>query len=88
MRLGCRSRQCAPGDAERGFNEAEAHAPRMPLCSHAQPAACSSRFNEAEAHAPRMPQCSSLDAATRDASMRPRRVRLGCVYGGKRCSTC
>ena len=36
------------------------------------------RFNEAEAHAPRIPGGASGDAAYGDqASMRPRRMRLG-----------
>ena len=62
-----------------GFNEAEAHAPRIRLA-----AMCSATrkpgFNEAEAHAPRIHASETMSAASFDiASMRPRRMRLG--YG-------
>ena len=39
------------------------------------------RFNEAEAHAPRIPRASDrLPGEPKDASMRPRRMRLGYDY--------
>ncbi len=54
MRLGCMSGGSTVSSGTPRFNEAEAHAPRMP--GGDQPGAddIAPRFNEAEAHAPRM----------------------------------
>src|SRR5579883_3491375 len=62
------------------FNEAEACAPRMPRATSPRPSAISPRFNEAEACAPRMPRVGTEGEHGGGplASMRPRRVRLGC----------
>ena len=54
MRLGYMPR-ARPGRATRpGFNEAEAHAPRIPLDGLMADLALQGGFNEAEAHAPRI----------------------------------
>ncbi len=62
------------------FNEAEARAPRMLTSRSATATSRPNRgFNEAEARAPRMPQLDGVAVDRRvDASMRPRRARLGC----------
>ena len=60
------------------FNEAEARTPRIHTAD-SDPRS-PRRFNEAEARTPRIPATSASSVATRhDASMRPRRARLG--YG-------
>jgi len=78
VRLGCSS-PCGFGLAcHQRFNEAEARAPRM----RARPTPgypLRQRFNEAEARAPRMRGSLAYHDETVPASMRPRRVRLGCL---------
>src|SRR5579871_5962010 len=67
------------GSISTGFNEAEARAPRMPIDSPTAARDSLDRFNEAEARARRMPLlCLGLGLSGELASMRPRRVRLGC----------
>ena len=78
MRLGYHCRTGCLTLEARGFNEAEAHAPRIRCALAACPKAGIPRFNEAEAHAPRIRQSLRLvSPARQDASMRPRRMRLG-----------
>ena len=74
------------------FNEAEARTPRMATQAHRRLRPHRPCFNEAEARAPRM-RCASRwsKSSLRSASMRPRRVRLGCAdvgdgNRGDRCS--
>ena len=65
------------GNAPNRFNEAEAHAPRIQVEQRKRKKFLGS-FNEAEAHAPRIPNLSRAQAIGHvQASMRPRRMRLG-----------
>ena len=65
--------------AESRFNEAEARTPRMRRRRHVR-GSQSTRFNEAEARTPRMRDSSPPGSGNAErASMRPRRVRLGCA---------
>ena len=78
MRLGYSKAPERPGERPAGFNEAEAHAPRIlyPMTYGSTRGRCC--FNEAEAHAPRIlywHRPHPRDAGR--ASMRPRRMRLG-----------
>ncbi len=61
MRLGCTPEQVAKEAALRGFNEAEAHAPRM-LVAMRDAVGVRPSFNEAEAHAPRMREPPAIKA--------------------------
>src|SRR5579885_3159262 len=80
MRLGCGVFFFFYPSAFSGFNEAEANAPRMRV-THTMAPHHNPSFNEAEANAPRMRDHSAtIDRQRSAASMRPRRMRLGCDY--------
>ena len=55
MRLGYLAHSGGLSGGRQGFNEAEAHAPRIPNKTAGHCNTCLRRFNEAEAHAPRIP---------------------------------
>ena len=80
MRLGCRLFALRSRIPYIGFNEAEARAPRM-LLTASSSVLYSICFNEAEARAPRMRTRTGKRHVRNLASMRPRRVRLGCTHG-------
>ena len=76
-RMRCRAR-AGVGTAVNSFNEAEARVPRMRRRING-PSEASRGFNEAEARVPRMPlPPPHMIASPFRASMRPRRVCLGC----------
>ncbi|GEM_PF-2438018 len=77
MRLGCGVFFFFYPSAFSGFNEAEANAPRMRV-THTMAPHNNPSFNEAEANAPRMRVAAKLHINRTEASMRPRRMRLGC----------
>jgi len=79
VRLGWEGQQRSSHHRTRAcFNEAEARAPRMGLRPSPGGHLSAPRFNEAEARAPRMGRVGRrARAAEVEASMRPRRVRLG-----------
>src|SRR5579883_1361045 len=81
VRLGCAEEREGSQRAPKRFNEAEACAPRM-LRPPTWRRCSSRRFNEAEACAPRMPRRIETEGDRDLASMRPRRVRLGCFGTG------
>ena len=77
MRLGYLALEALKKDKDEGFNEAEAHAPRIRGLGCGV-GGVEKGFNEAEAHAPRIhsPKRRARHSQRR-ASMRPRRMRLG-----------
>ena len=77
MRLGYMAQISRTLGFDPGFNEAEAHAPRIQGRSAGQSLANVCSFNEAEAHAPRIQICHFVTILPSNASMRPRRMRLG-----------